>query len=229
FIGALDALHACAGVCGDADTAGWSTELATHMRADYAARYSDDDGLIRDTWSSASGIGASISEHANLAAIRFGCVGDAQAQRIIDRIFAHPDVVECQPFFMVVVLEALRRQGRCDLALQLIRDRWGRMLDDGATSTYEEWTCNGSFRDGPWAGFLRSQSHAWSACAAAFLIRQLPGIEILEPGCERLRIRPYTGLDYVSTAPTPRGVLIVRVQDGAVAIESPPEISIERS
>ncbi|HUU92277.1 MAG TPA: hypothetical protein VM238_13845, partial [Phycisphaerae bacterium] len=118
---------------------------------------------------------------------------------------------EAQPFFTSVVLDALARIGRMDLALAIIRDRWGgRMIDRGATSTYEEWGVNGSWRSGTYRGFLRTLSHAWSAHPAAFLIRTLPGIEIVEPGCRTVRIRPHdVPLDYSVAFPTPLGPIQV--------------------
>jgi len=170
-------------------------------------------------------LSAGTSEHANFAAIRFGLCDAATAARIIARLTG-PDrlpVTEAQPFYMVVVLEGLRRAGRMDLALALIRERWGqRMLARGATSCFEEWGDSGSWRDGSWKGFLRSHSHAWSACPAEFLIRRLAGIEILAPGCAAVAVKP-TPVDfaYAVAYPTPRGVITVRHAGGQFDIHVP--------
>jgi hypothetical protein len=129
---------------------------------------------------------------------------------------------------MVVVLQALAQLGRMDLALQLIRDRWGkRMLDHGATSTYEEWTTNGSRRSGKFEPFMRTQSHAWSACPAEFLIRNLIGLDILVPGCSSIRLRPaITDFDYDVTFPMPQGPVRVANHAGKIQTNIPPGITV---
>lgn len=83
----------------------------------------------------------------DVAAIVFDCVDGDTARKIIETVFDTCSIktTETQPFFMVVVLEALRRNGRTDLALRLIEDRWGkRMVDRGLDSCTEEWYQNGS-------------------------------------------------------------------------------------
>jgi hypothetical protein len=176
-------------------------------------------------------LSANTSEHANYAAIRFSLCDELTAAKVIDRMdAADPHVVtEAQPFFMVVVLEALRRVGRMDLALELIRNRWGRrMLQRGATSCFEEWYDSGSWRAGCWRGFLRSHSHAWSACPAEFLVRQLAGIEIIEPGCRAVRVAPAAvDFDYEATWPTPLGPLTVRHRGGAFSLRTPEAMRVE--
>jgi hypothetical protein len=56
---------------------------------------------------------------------------------------------------------------------------------------------------------MRTHSHAWSAGPAEFLTRDLIGLEILEPGCRSVRLRPQAGLDYEVVYPTPLGPIRV--------------------
>jgi len=170
------------------------------------------------------------SEHANAAAIAFGLCDDDLAARIIKALYEEQSVefIEAQPFFTSVVLQALDRVGRFDLALRVIEDRWGkRMLDRGATSTFEEWGVNGSWRWGEYRGFLRSLSHAWSAHPAEFLIRNLIGLEILEPGCRKVRLAPRpVPFDYEVAYPTPRGPIAVASRSGKTTVEVPEGIEM---
>lgn len=172
-----------------------------------------------------------ISEHANFAAIRYGLCDNDCANDIIDAFFVNKTIngaTEAQPFFMAVVLAALDRMQRSDVAIKLIRDRWGkRMLDKGATSVYEEWYNNGSWRNGEFDGFLRSHSHAWSACPANFLIRNLIGLEIIEPGCTKIRLAPKEpGFDYEVIFPLPKGNIEVNHQAGKTAIKLPDGVEL---
>jgi len=171
-----------------------------------------------------------ISEQTNFAAVRWGLCDEAMARSIIDAFFVKKSLsyVEAQPFFTHVTLHALNRMGRFDLALDLIRERWGkRMVARGAKSTFEEWSDNGSPRSGEFAGVMRTHSHAWSACPAEFLIRHTMGLEILAPGCREIRLRPQeTPFDYDAAYPTPLGEISVSRREGRNKITIPEGVRI---
>jgi len=211
--GALEALGRMADSCGDAETAGLAQETRAGIASSFRDRFFDEGrGCFVDA-NVGGMLSEKVSEHASAAAIRWGLCDDATAAEVATRLWERREVpcTEAQPFFTSVVLDALARIGRMDLALAIIRERWGRrMVQRGATSTYEEWGINGSWRSGVYRGFLRTLSHAWSAHPAAFLIRSLPGIEIVEPGCRAVRIRPHdVPMDYEVTFPTPLGPIRV--------------------
>lgn len=231
FYGALEALQNMASLKRDAYTEELARTVRTRMKESFQQRLFDSrrgcfaDARVDGEWSDV------VSEQANFAAIRWDlCDAKATAQ-IIERLVERPalnGVVEAQPFFMCVVLDALDRVGRLDLALKLTRERWGqRMVDLGATSTYEEWSCNGSWRFGYFYGFQRTQSHAWSAYPAAFLVRNLMRLEILEAGCGKVSLAPQvTPFDYDVAYPTPRGTIRARCKGGAVRIDVPKTIEV---
>ena len=155
-----------------------------------------------------------ISEHGNMTPIFAGLCDEKTSQKIINKIFKEPNdlsFTEAQPFYMAVVLRALAQTNNFSLAIELINNRWGkRMVEKGATSTYEEWYRNGSWRNGDFSGFLRSSSHAWSAFPADFLIRYLIGLEIEKPGCEKIKLNPkLTTFDYKVIFPTRKGNVTV--------------------
>ncbi len=232
FAGACDAAAAIASVKQDR----WAEETyrlaAKGVRGAFAGTFlQPGTGLVVDAVS--GGVRSDrCSEHGNAAAIAFDCVDRKAGDQIIDIVFDACCVktTEAQPFFMVVVLEALRRRGRTDLALRLIEDRWGRrMLDRGFTSCTEEWYENGSWRDGCWHGFERTHSHAWSGCAAEFLITGLAGIKILEPGCSKLSIDPYqSGQAYAVVYPAPQGDVTVKWDGAGVQIDVPQGVEVVR-
>jgi len=208
------------------------SKMADRLRASSTDAFLDPDtGLFADN--SADGEHSTMrSEHANAAAILYGLCDAAQTANLIRAIWVDKrvEVVETEPFFCgAVVLPALTRAGRFDLALELIRARWGeRMWRKGTGSCHEEWGMNGSFRNGPFKGFMRTTSHAWSAGPAEFLIRELPGIRVLEPGCRKVGLAPQkTDFDWSITYPTPLGELRVRWADGKLETSAPAEMAIE--
>ena len=109
----------------------------------------------------------------------------------------------------------------------IMREAAALALDRGATSTFEEWGVNGSWRWGEYRGFLRSLSHAWSAHPAEFLIRNLIGLEILEPGCRKVRLAPRAvPFDYQVAYPTPRGPIAVASRSGKTTVGVPEGIEM---
>ncbi|MFW5856951.1 MAG: family 78 glycoside hydrolase catalytic domain [Planctomycetota bacterium] len=230
YCGTLEAFAELADLQADAHAASVARDLLARQRDGFEARFFDP---ARQRFADARIDGERserASEHASAAAIAFGLADDATAQAIATRFYEDGDApaVEAQPFFMIVVLRALDRIGRFDLALRLIRERWGaRMVAKGFTSTTEEWSENGSRRDGRFAGFLRTHSHAWSACPAEFLIHNLAGFAVVEPGCGRVRLAPKaTDFDYTVVVPTPRGSIRVERRDGGTHVEAPDSITI---
>ena len=108
--------------------------------------------------------------------------------------------------------------------MRLIGDRWiERIVKKGCTSTPEEWSSKGSWRNGKWfSGILRTQSHAWSASPAYFLIFQLAGLQILEPGMKRIRLAPAkTDFTYTIKLPTPHGCLRIQWDGSIVDVDAP--------
>ena len=244
--GALDAMAQLAMVRGDhrgADDA----QSARHAIAANFSRvfWNSRESLFHDAVDGDKPTGR-YSEHAQAAAVLFGLATSNQSDAVIARLWARGDnfregrnngATEAQPFFTSVVLRALSAAGRPDLALGVIRDRWGRrMVDHGARSTYEEWSRFGSWRAGErFAPIMRTESHAWSAYPARWLIEHLAGIVVTAPGCAAVTIDPVRApFDYVVAFPTPRGTISVE-QAGdvtrasapsAIALTTPPWVDV---
>ncbi len=175
-----------------------------------------------------------VSEHGNMAAVAAGLCDEKTAQQVITTVFDEDNdlkFTEAQPFFFTVVQHALRQSDRFDLALKLTKDRYGkRMVDKGYHSVLEEWYENGSWRDGDFSGFIRTHSHAWSACPADFLIRGLMGLEILEAGCTEVKVTPQkTDFDYKAVYPAPQGPIVVENKKGTISVSVPDGVTLTES
>ena len=174
-----------------------------------------------------------MSEHGHAAALAFNCLPDEIAKTIIHQAYENnqrDNWVECQPYFTRVLLEGLHAHQRRDLALEIIEERWGkRFRDRGLDSCPEEWTANGSFRNGNWTGFVRTISHAWSACVSEFLQRRLSGIKILEPGGKKISVDPYDAdFSYELRIPLQHGWVTVKHLPGKQAqVHADKEIEIQ--
>jgi len=102
----------------------------------------------------------------------------------------------------------LAERGQMAPALNSIRDRWGDMLDKGATTAWEIFS---GHEVGRWT---RSWCHAWSALPAYLLSAFVLGVRPLEPGFKRALIAPQlSDLTWAEgRVPTPHGPVAVRVE-----------------
>ena len=236
--GALDAMEQLASVRGDRRGADDARSARDAIAGSFSRVFWDSrESLFRDAVDRGVPTGR-YSEHAQAAAILFELATDSQSDAIVERLWSRGDnfragsnngVTEAQPFFTSVVLRALSAAARPDLALGVIRDRWGRrMVDQGARSTYEEWSRFGSWRAGDrFAPIMRTESHAWSAYPARWLIEHLAGISIASPGCAAVSIDPVPApFDYSVAFPTPRGTVTVERNGELTRARAPSTITL---
>lgn len=144
----------------------------------------------------------------------------------------------------------LRAIGACDpeRALELMKEYYGAMLDLGATTFWEDFdldwaegSCpldrlpkagerdiHGDFGQHCYVGFRHSLCHGWSCGPIQFLMLVLGGIEILEPGCGKMRIKPVSaGLDWFEISyPTPHGVVSISYADGKAKVIVPEGVEL---
>ena len=112
------------------------------------------------------------------------------------------------PYFEKYVEEALFLMGYPDLALDRMKTRFGPMVNSELTTLWEGWEIGSAKYGGG------TTNHAWSGGGLTLLSQYVAGIEPLEPGYTKVRIRPQPGpLNRVdATVDTPLGLLRVRVR-----------------
>ncbi|MFA6450018.1 MAG: alpha-L-rhamnosidase C-terminal domain-containing protein [bacterium] len=139
------------------------------------------------------------SLHANMFALAFGLVPDDRKKKTLE--FIKSKGMACSVYAAQYLLEALYDAGEDEHALGLMTDThtdrsWPHMLYDiGSTITLEAW-------DMKYKANL-DWNHAWGAAPANIIPRKLMGIEPLEPGFRRVRIRPMPGELKTARAVTP--------------------------
>lgn len=156
-------------------------------------------------------------------------------------------------FMGYYILQTRAEAGDIAGALDVIRDYWGGMLHLGATTFWEDfdlkWLENASPIDRLpqeneidvhatyggycYQGFRHSLCHGWSSGPTSWLTKYILGVNVLEPGCKKLQIKPeLCDLQWVSgTYPTPEGVVEIthrRREDGTIqtTICAPPSIEV---
>ncbi|GHT45041.1 hypothetical protein AGMMS49965_21650 [Bacteroidia bacterium] len=136
-------------------------------------------GLYRD------GIGTNHhSLHANMYPLAFGIVPKKNKQKVLD--FIHSRGMACSVYGAQALSDAVYNANDAVYGLQLLSSTdqrsWYNMIRAGSTISMEAWD-NKYKSDQDW-------NHIWGAAAGNLIARKLMGIEPLEPGFKKIRIKP---------------------------------------
>jgi alpha-L-rhamnosidase len=174
-----------------------------------------------------------VSQPTNACALFANLPRSPQREALLAKLLHSPEdwVKIGTPWMFSFFLEVLARENHVPEMVDLIRERWGAMLDKGATTAWESFP-NGAEKsgagNGPWT---RSWCHAWSALPAYLLSTSVLGIHPQTPGFARVLIAPQLGnLNWVEgTMPTPRGDITLRAEKGdrelVLDVSLPPTIA----
>ena len=148
------------------------------------------------------------SLHANMLPLAFGLVPAADVARVSD--FVAGRGMACSVYGAQYLLDGLFDAGRDRQGVALLTATGGRgwlhmSRDVGSTITLEAW-------DAAYKPNL-DWNHAWGAVPANVIPRKLMGIEPLQPGLARIRVRPQLGgLEWAKIRhPSPKGPIDLAV------------------
>ncbi len=124
------------------------------------------------------------SLHANMFPLAFGLVPDRYVKTVT--AFIRSREMACSVYGSQFLLDAVYDANDADYGLHLLTSTaersWYNMIRVGSTITLEAWD-NKYKPNQDW-------NHAWGAAPANLIPRKLMGIEPLEPGFSRIRIKP---------------------------------------
>jgi len=209
-------------LAGDTNTATRYAALADAMTQAAQQYLRASDGSYGERWQTNS-----------LAVLSGAVTGDAQRDAVW-RVLAHtgnPSPKDrITPYYGSYLLSAMASLGHRAEALAWIKNYWGGMLANGATSFWEAW-------DPAWAGadpHLRleaddkvgtytSLAHGWASSPAPWLLEQLLGVTATEPGYRSALIRPdLAGLETAQgDLATPLGPIHVEIAPKRVQVTLP--------
>jgi alpha-L-rhamnosidase len=160
----------------------------------------------------------------NAAAVIGGAAGPEHYEAIWSNVFsqvgnkAGTRGLIISPYYNYYVIRAMAEIGHRPEALAWIRQYWGGMLQEGATSFWEAYDpswyhedFHSSLQSDNRSGYFVSLAHGWSAGPTAWLMEQVLGIQPTGGGFSTVDIRPdLVDLEWAKgTEPTPKGLLKV--------------------
>ena len=134
------------------------------------------------------------------------------------------------PYYNYYVISAMAMMGHRQEALEWIRQYWGGMIAEGATSFWEAYDpswykedFHAALQSDNRSGYFVSLAHGWSSGPTAWLMEQVLGIKPTGAGFSSVEIRPdLMGLKYARGAePTPYGLLKVDVTPERTIVDLP--------
>ncbi|MEA2064128.1 MAG: alpha-L-rhamnosidase C-terminal domain-containing protein, partial [Gemmatimonadota bacterium] len=137
-----------------------------------------------------------FSQHANVMAILVDLVPREEQAALFEKTITGRDLIQCTFYYQFYLLEALKKVGRGNEYLGLLKP-WHEMLEIGLTT----------FAEKPEP--TRSDCHAWSASPLYGFLATVCGIEPAAPGFAKVKIAPHPGpLKKVEGAiPHPKGTI----------------------
>ena len=167
-----------------------------------------------------------ITKFPNMFAIIYGYAYEEQRQEIMQSVMLNPNIDPITtPYMRFYELEALCIDGLHTQVLQEMRDYWGGMLREGATSFWEKYvpTETGTQHLAMYGRpYGKSLCHAWGASPVYLLGKYYLGVKPTKPGYEEYEVRPALGdLEWMKgDVPTPHGMIHVEMDRKQIKIRA---------
>ena len=187
----------------------WSDELKAYYHA-------IEDGTLN----------RQITKFPNMFAILYGLADEEERRDIMQGVMLNPDVPAITtPYMRFYELETLLVDGHHEQVLKEIRDYWGGMLREGATSFWEKYVPSESGAEHlamygrPYG---KSLCHAWGASPVYLLGKYYLGVRPMKPGYEEFEVRPNLGdLEWIAgDVPTPNGMIHVEMNRHEIKVRA---------
>ena len=167
-----------------------------------------------------------ITKFPNMFAILYGLAYEEERHEIMKSVMLNPAIDPITtPYMRFYELETLCIDGLQTEVLQEIRDYWGGMLHEGATSFWEKYnpeetgTQHLAMYGRPYG---KSLCHAWGASPIYLIGKYYLGVQPTKPGYEEYLVKPVLGdLQWMEgDVPTPFGRIHVSMSRQEVTIYS---------
>lgn len=226
FAKALETMEICAGLLSEEAAAVKYGSMADRLKAKMKKLFWDQD---RHVWLHALEDGVlntQVTKFPNMFAILYGLTDETESRQIMEQVMLNPDVAPITtPYMRFYELETLCKMGMQSRVLSEMKDYWGGMIREGATTFWEKYvptesgTQHLSMYGRPYG---KSLCHAWGASPLYLIGRYFLGVEPVKPGYEEYVVRPVTGgLDWMEgEVPTPFGKIHVRMDQQKVTVRS---------
>ena len=167
-----------------------------------------------------------VSRHANILAVLFDIVDDQKKKDILNYVLLNKNISAITtPYFKFFEQDALCKLGQYDYVFNIIKDYWGSMIRQGATTVWEEYDpkVSGNKQYAMYGDIYgKSLCHAWGASPIYLLGRYFLGLQVTFAGYQTFRIEPH--LDHFShlhsVLPIKNGYVSFDLDNGELTVKT---------
>ena len=226
FCKSLETMKLCADIVGDTADAGRYSKLAGELRAKLMPVFWDESrqALVHNVENGRKS--DQVNKFANMFAINYGFFDEPTAKSVMENVMLNPEVPAITtPYMRFYELESLCSRGMQEQVLKEMKDYWGGMLREGATSFWEKYvpTDSGTQHLAMYGRpYGKSLCHAWGASPIYLLGKYYLGVVPVKPGYEEFSITPVLGgLKWMEgSVPTPDGDISVYMNDKEIRVRA---------
>ncbi len=149
------------------------------------------------------------SKQSNTLAVLYGLCDEKLGKSILEKALLDDTLIDVQPYFMHFVFCAIRKVGLFEKYGIQLMNKWIAPVNDFPKGLQEGWIK-------PQEDYGFDFSHAWGGTPAYQLPSAMLGLEMLEPGYEKIALKPQLfGYEYAYISiPTPKGYITCYMKQG---------------
>lgn len=226
FCKTLEVMAECAKLTGNKEDEQQYTQLADELRAKLMPTFWDDKrrALVHNIENGTRS--SDVNKFPNMFGIILNYFNDDLKKIVMQSVMLNKDIPPTTtPYMRFYELDALCSMGMQETVTREMKDYWGGMLREGATTFWEKYNPEESGRrhlamyGRPYG---KSLCHAWGASPLYILGKYYLGVQPTQPGYEEYIVKPCLGgLQWIEgTVPTPYGSVYVKVDGNKIVVKS---------
>ncbi|MBQ8498045.1 MAG: alpha-rhamnosidase [Clostridia bacterium] len=214
----------CAALMEDHENVTKFEALASDINAKINARYWDaEKNAFIDDYKTGN---RNVTRHANIFALLYDLTSEEKKAKIIEHVIKNPEIPAITtPYFEFFELDAMCHIGDYQYMTDMLHSYWGGMLDQGATTFWEEYfpeksrVENYAMYNQP---YDKSLCHAWGASPIYLLGKYALGVRPTSPAYATYEVKPNLMCfgEFEGKVPALDGIISVKMNKDSVTVLS---------
>ncbi len=226
FCKSLETMKLCADITGNKADADKYAGLSADLRAKLIPTFWNEErkALVHNNINGKQS--KQITRYSNMFAVLYDYLSDKQKQEVRKSVILNDSIMKITtPYMRFYELESLCAMGGQTDVMRQMKDYWGGMIREGATSFWEKYNPNEkSTQHLAMYGrpFGKSLCHAWGASPVYLIGKYYLGVKPVKEGYKEFSIAPVLGgLKWMKgTVPTPNGEISVYADANKIKVKA---------
>ncbi len=226
YLRSLNAMSLCAGIVGNTSEQEAYSKKAEALKSQLMPMFWDNEkkAFVHNVENGKQS--DQVTRYANMFAVLYDFVAPSHRDDILHNVLLNDSVMPITtPYMRFYELESLCALGEYKRVLKEMRNYWGGMLAEGATSFWETYDPNEKYpqRLGMYGHpYAKSLCHAWGASPLYLLGKYYLGVKPIKSGYEEWEATPQLGdLKWIKgDVPTPKGNIHIEMTQQEIKVSA---------